>query len=1325
MSKKGRDLKNEYIDEEDEFGQDPHYSTAPTKNCFLSWLCFCELNYLFNRGAQRRLTISDLEALPPDLRAENVSKKIQEIESKLKKSKGKPVDDVADIIFPVVTSKLVFAVILQALQHLITVVLHMITKHFLPQIKLPDDQRNLYIMFSCPILAFFLTLLQALVGEHTQKYICQAGAMASMIMRTKLFEKLSTASYTFLKNVDSSVLVKLSLYEFGMMTDMISRVPHFFNFPILFLFSVYAMVQFISYMSLVLLFIFLIGWMILLAVIKNLAIHNLKNMYYSSKRSSLLGEILGKFKHMKQDSMEYYLYQRVKDIRNREMTAFGNRGFLNCVINFVLSVIPLICTVVIIMLEHHINQVHLDIASTFTLVSLIYSMKGPMGEFVSFYIEWKGYNHAKTCINNLFYVINDKPDCVEHDQRLSTGSIIINNCSAELENDAVMQETLISIFGGNLDVDSETRKLKLRLTRLRAVAERSRGNERKVKLRQLQQETAQYQTLEQAQNLRPAKTLRQLKQMLNQHHTIVNHEINLSISPGEKICMIGEDDSGLNEFIQTLFGETTISRGYVKVKGRIVIGDGDNPFFQIGKSLRDNILMCEAMHTERYTKVLRIVKLDIRRFLGADMIEVLSDGLNFSEMEKVKIQLARALYSPAEIYILKGIFGREMLEDELDLFDSIIKGALSNKVVLYTSRDDTLMKDCDRIVLFDRGKMHDLGGYQSYKALQLLIAQMKSSNIEEALKRLQAGELDDEEEGHFNSILSIESALRFHHQARISDPNRLQKQKQQERVTSRSKSFTQTVKKYLKDDKVSRVHGRFTHIYDDTEVYRNLFSMAARYIFLKGKARVFCMLFIFFISMLLFVGMDIYTGVWISKLIPSFTMNHYLLAYLVLSLVASLSVLIRDKRFAGTFGPNAILTHDRLLSKMMNMKLKWFTEYPGSGIGFKMAYDILKVETAVNGNIHSLFESFVYTLGGLVLVNFVYKGLMLIPTLIFIVYMYYVISNFKKTTTPLVRFIAENTAKMGALYGRCIDSMTKYRAFGKTELLRREYCVVTNQMQRTLGHLGYSANRWLGMRALVLNSFLIGLAYTIPIITSHYLKGYFHRPLIEYALAISWSLKTIGHLEQIVNSLLGITENIVSFGRIEYLTRRIHSEDTNKGRVDLSKSVAYKSAVEFEKVNLTLVNRRVLQGASFELVKREAMAVAGESGSGRHCMFSLIEKIFEVDRPEDGEKGVPFGKISVAGYNLNEINSQEARMLVKHLSDTPVTFSGVVRDNIDSNYFFKDEQILDVLVKLNAAEIIQPTHQAEKSIKRSARSSRRRISLSGTKKVFWLNFKFF
>lgn len=80
---------------------------------------------------------------------------------------------------------------------------------------------------------------------------------------------------------------------------------------------------------------------------------------------------------------------------------------------------------------------------------------------------------------------------------------------------------------------------------------------------------------------------------------------------------------------------------------------GQQPFLQNG-TIRDNILFGESYHPKRYEKTIEncALKADIDLMANGDLTQVGERGHNLSGGQKMRISLARAFYSSANIIIL-------------------------------------------------------------------------------------------------------------------------------------------------------------------------------------------------------------------------------------------------------------------------------------------------------------------------------------------------------------------------------------------------------------------------------------------------------------------------------------------------------------------------------------------------------------------------------------------------------------------------------------------------------------------------------------------------
>jgi ABC-type multidrug transport system fused ATPase/permease subunit len=97
------------------------------------------------------------------------------------------------------------------------------------------------------------------------------------------------------------------------------------------------------------------------------------------------------------------------------------------------------------------------------------------------------------------------------------------------------------------------------------------------------------------------------------------------------------------------------------------------------------------------------------------MIQVIAGAKNFSYSERIKILLARMMYSESgEIYIINNIFDKMGLENQKMLYSKIINGYLRNKTVIIASQSHQILKMVDTVLFLDENQIQFSGSAQKF-----------------------------------------------------------------------------------------------------------------------------------------------------------------------------------------------------------------------------------------------------------------------------------------------------------------------------------------------------------------------------------------------------------------------------------------------------------------------------------------------------------------------------------------------------------------------------------------------------------------------------------
>lgn len=207
--------------------------------------------------------------------------------------------------------------------------------------------------------------------------------------------------------------------------------------------------------------------------------------------------------------------------------------------------------------------------------------------------------------------------------------------------------------------------------------------------------------------------------------------VNLSINQGEKVAVCGAVGSGKSSLLYALLREIPRTSGSVDVFGSLAYVS-QNSWIQSG-TVRDNILFGKPFDKELYEKAIKSCALDkdIENFNHGDLTEIGQRGLNMSGGQKQRIQLARAVYSDADIYLLDDPFSAVDAHTAAVLFYDCVMTALSKKTVVLVTHQVEFLTETNRILVMEGGQVKQQGKYadllESGTAFEKLVSAHQSS----------------------------------------------------------------------------------------------------------------------------------------------------------------------------------------------------------------------------------------------------------------------------------------------------------------------------------------------------------------------------------------------------------------------------------------------------------------------------------------------------------------------------------------------------------------------------------------------------------------------
>lgn len=191
-------------------------------------------------------------------------------------------------------------------------------------------------------------------------------------------------------------------------------------------------------------------------------------------------------------------------------------------------------------------------------------------------------------------------------------------------------------------------------------------------------------------------------------HILTN--VDLEVKPGELLTIIGTVGCGKSSVIMAILNELPIISGEMLIKGKISYAS--QVAWTVPGTLRDNILFGKPFSNSKYYKVIEVCALerDMSLFPDGDRTRVGDTGL--SGGQRARINLARALYVDADIYLLDDPLSAVDASVAKHIFEQAIHGYLRRKIVVLITHQLQFIKSADKLLLLKNGYPEVYGTYE-------------------------------------------------------------------------------------------------------------------------------------------------------------------------------------------------------------------------------------------------------------------------------------------------------------------------------------------------------------------------------------------------------------------------------------------------------------------------------------------------------------------------------------------------------------------------------------------------------------------------------------
>lgn len=165
------------------------------------------------------------------------------------------------------------------------------------------------------------------------------------------------------------------------------------------------------------------------------------------------------------------------------------------------------------------------------------------------------------------------------------------------------------------------------------------------------------------------------------------------------------------------------------------------------------------------------------------------------------------------------------------------------------------------------------------------------------------------------------------------------------------------------------------------------------------------------------------------------------------------------------------------------------------------------------------------------------------------------------------------------------------------------------------------------------------------------------------------SLQTI--LGLFLSSILSISQLFEKIYLVQSYMLRINDILEQEDEKEGDKIVSISGNIEVENLSFSYPGskEKTLSNINLRIYSGQKIAFTGSSGSGKSTLLNVLSGLYTNYQ----------GKISIEGIDYREINGKRYRQQLGVVPQTPILFSGSLRDNLDQEKCYTDEELYKVL----------------------------------------------
>ncbi|XP_067014167.2 probable multidrug resistance-associated protein lethal(2)03659 [Anabrus simplex] len=722
--------------------------------------------------------------------------------------------------------------------------------------------------------------------------------------------------------------------------------------------------------------------------------------------------------------------------------------------------------------------------------------------------------------------------------------------------------------------------------------------------------------------------------------------VTLNVGPGKLLGIIGPVGAGKTSLLHVILGELPLQSGSLEVNGKVSYASQE-PWMFAG-SVRQNILFGQPFDKERYNQVIKVcaLKRDFQLLPYGDRTIVGERGISLSGGQRARVNLARAVYMDADVYLLDDPLSAVDTHVGKHLFEDCISGYLRSKTVILITHQLQYLKHVDQIIILNNGAVEARGTYNELHASGLDFAKLLEDQKEE------------EEGENSEDVIPLSTNLRHSIGSVNSESERL--------------------------DRPEEVAEFRTTGHVSSTVYTQYFAAG-------GNC---CMvLFMFFMCVLAqgtASGADYWIMYWtkieeertlsslrdvngteeissnsttISEISNSTTISNSTVIsgsellstetciYIYSAIIAAVVVvaLCRSFLFFTVCMRASRRLHDRMFNCVTHACMRFFNTNTSGRILNRFSKDMGSIDELLPQCMIDTLQIGLALIGIIVVIAAV-NYFLLIPTAIILFVFYLMRVYYLATSRSIKRLEGITRSPVFSHLNASLQGLTTIRAFGAQDILEKEFDA-HQDLHSSAWFIFIASSRAFGFWLDCICVMYIAIVTFSFLINSSNVFGGDVGLAISQALTLTgmfqWGMRQSAEMENQMTSV----ERVLEYNQVEQ-EPPLESEPGKKPPPDWPQ----RGEIVFNQLYLRYSKTEppVLKNLNFVIKPMEKIGIVGRTGAGKSSLISALFRLAELE-----------GKILIDGVDTKTIGLHDLRGKLSIIPQEPVLFSGTMRKNLD------------------------------------------------------------